>query len=417
MAAGRRQPRARARARHGRSAHDRRGNPGRAAAGPRRADQPRFPAPGRRRRGVRSGSARGGRDHVRSQRPSRHRRAGRAAWLRRTKPPAAARAGRSGQGGLMPGGPRADRRDFYETLGVPRTPTQDETQRAYRKLARQHHPDVNKDPGAEDRFKEISEAYDVLSDPQTRRRYDAFGPDFRQVPEDVDPEAYQRSRASAGAGRARGAGGVGGFGTDLGGDLGGINIEDLLGGIFAGRGFGPIPGADQEAELELTVEEAFQGGQRSVTLEGPNGRRTLDVKIPAGVTNGQRIRLAGQGGRGSEGAPNGDLYFVVRIAPHSRYRVEGRDLFVELPLAPWEAALGTTAAVETPRGEMKVKVPPGTSTGKRLRLRPHGLPHPRGGAGPLYAAVKIVVPANLTDEERSLFEQLATVSTFDPRRR
>src|SRR3984885_1453124 len=208
----------------------------------------------------------------------------------------------------MPGAPRADRRDFYEILGVPRTATQDEIQRAYRQLARQHHPDVNKDPGAEDRFKEISEAYDVLSDPQTRRRYDAFGPDFRQVPEDVDPEAYQRSRAGAGGGQAGGPGGAGGFGTGPGGfgtgpggDFGGINIEDLLGGIFSGRGFGPIPGADQEAELELTVEEAFQGGHRSVTLHGPDGRRTLDVKIPAGVTNGQRIRLAGQGGRGSEG--------------------------------------------------------------------------------------------------------------------
>ena len=313
----------------------------------------------------------------------------------------------------MPGAPRADRRDFYEILGVPRTATQDEIQRAYRQLARQHHPDVNKDPGAEDRFKEISEAYDVLSDPQTRRRYDAFGPDFRQVPEDVDPEAFQRSRAGAGAGQARGAGGAGGFGPDL----GGINIEDLLGGIFGGRGFGPIPGADQEAGLELTVEEAFQGGQRSVTLDGPDGRRTLDVKIPAGVTNGQRIRLTGQGVRGSEGARNGDLYFVVRIAPHPRYRVEGRDLYVDLPLAPWEAALGTSAAVETPRGEMKVKVPPGTSTGKRLRLRHFGLPHPRGNAGHLYAEVKIVVPAKLTDEERRLFEELAAVSTFDPRRR
>ena len=165
------------------------------------------------------------------------------------------------------------------------------------------------------------------------------------------------------------------------------------------------------------MEEAFQGGRRSVTLDGPDGRRTLEVKIPAGVTNGQRIRLAGQGGRGSEGARNGDLYFVVRIAPHPRYRVEGRDLYVDLPLAPWEAALGTSVAVETPRGEMKVKVPSGTSSGKRLRLRHHGLPHPRGSAGHLYAEVKIVVPAKLTDEERRLFEELATVSTFDPRRR
>jgi curved DNA-binding protein len=303
---------------------------------------------------------------------------------------------------------------------VPRTATQDEIQRAYRKLARQHHPDVNSDPGAEDRFKEISEAYDVLSDPQTRRRYDAFGADFRQVPEDVDPEAFQRSRAgagTAGAGQGRGPGRAGGFGTGLGDDLGGIDIEDLLGGIFSGRGFGPIPGADQEAGLELTVEEAFAGGHRSVTLEGPNGRRTLDVRIPAGVTNGQRIRLAGQGGRGSEGAPNGDLYFLVRIAPHPRYRVDGRDLYVDLPLAPWEAALGTSVAVQTPGGETKVKVPPGTSSGKRLRLRERGLPHPRGSHGHLYAEVKIVVPAKLTDEERRLFEELAAVSTFDPRRR
>ena len=320
----------------------------------------------------------------------------------------------------MPASPRADRRDFYALLDVPRTATQDEIQRAYRKLARQHHPDVNKDPAAEDRFKEISEAYDVLSDPQTRRRYDAFGPDFRQVPEGVDPEAFQRGRAGAGTGQARGAGGAGGFGTGLGGDLGGIDIEDLLGGMFggrAGRGFGPIPGADQEAEVELTVEEAFQGGHRSVTLEGPDGRRTLDVRIPAGVTNGQRIRLAGQGGRGSEGAPNGDLYFVARIAPHPRYRVDGRDLYVDLPLAPWEAALGTSVAVETPGGQMKVKVPPGTSSGKRLRLRERGLPHPRGRHGHLYAEVKIIVPAKLTNEERRLFEQLAATSAFDPRSR
>jgi curved DNA-binding protein len=315
----------------------------------------------------------------------------------------------------MPGAPRADRRDFYEVLGVPRTATQDEIQKAYRKLARQHHPDVNKDPGAEDRFKEIAEAYDVLSDPATRRRYDAFGPGFRQVPEDVDPEEFQHRQAGA----APGAGGFGGggFGTGPDDDLGGINLEDLLGGIFSGRGFGPIPGADQEAELELTVEEAFEGGHRSVTLDGPDGRRTLEVRIPAGVTNGQRIRLTGQGGRGSEGARNGDLYFVVRIAPHPRYRVDGRDLYVDLPLTPWEAALGTSVAVQTPGGETKVKVPAGTSSGKRLRLRERGLPHPRGRHGHLYAEVKIMVPAKLTDEERRLFEELAATSTFDPRRR
>ncbi len=313
----------------------------------------------------------------------------------------------------------AERRDFYEVLDVPRSASQDEIQRAYRKLARTYHPDVNSDPGAEDRFKEISEAYDVLSDPETRRRYDAFGPDFRQVPDGVDAETWRRSRAGAGAGQAQGAQ-AGGFGPDLGGDLGGIDIEDLLGGLFggrAGRGWGPIPGADQEAGIELTVEEAYRGGHRSVTLEGPDGRRSFDVRIPAGVADGQRIRLAGQGGRGSEGAPNGDLYFVVRIAPHPRYRVDGRDLYVDLPLAPWEAALGTSVAVETPGGETKVKVPAGTSSGKRLRLRHRGLPHPRGRAGHLYAEIRIVVPDKLSDAERQLFEQLAAASTFDPRRR
>jgi curved DNA-binding protein len=317
-----------------------------------------------------------------------------------------------------------DGKDFYEILGVPRTASQDEIQQAYRKLARTYHPDVNSDPGAEDRFKDVSEAYAVLSDPQTRRRYDSFGPDFRQVPEGVDPETWRRARAGAGAGAGAGPGGFGGspYGS-AGGPFGAggvdIDIEDLLGGLFggrAGRGFGPIPGADQEAELEVTVEDAYHGTQRTVTLQGADGQRSFDVKVPAGVTNGQRIRLAGQGGRGSGGARNGDLYFVIRIAPHARYRVEGRDLSVDLPLAPWEAALGTSVVVDTPGGETKVKVPAGTSTGRRLRLRGRGLPHHHGRAGNLYAEAKIVVPGKLSHEERELFEQLAATSTFDPRR-
>jgi curved DNA-binding protein len=319
----------------------------------------------------------------------------------------------------------ASDRDFYEILGVSRNATQEQIQRAYRKLARAHHPDVNKDPGAEDRFKDVSEAYNVLHDPETRRRYDAFGPDFRRVPDDVDPETWNRAAAGGGP-RAGGAGTGGrarrgpaadtGFATGFGED---IDLDDLLGGLFggrAGRGWGPIPGADQEAVIDLTVEEAYRGTRRSVTLEGGGQTRTLQVTIPAGVTNGQRIRLAGQGGRGTEGAPAGDLYLIVRIAPHPRYRVEGRDLHVELPLAPWEAALGTTVAVETPDGEAKVKVPAGTSSGRRLRLRGRGLPNPKGTAGDLYAEARILVPRKLSAEERRLFEELAATSTFDPRR-
>ncbi|HZA79020.1 MAG TPA: DnaJ C-terminal domain-containing protein [Acidimicrobiales bacterium] len=322
----------------------------------------------------------------------------------------------------------AERRDFYEVLGVSRDASPDEIQRAYRKLARTYHPDVNKDPDAEVRFQEIAEAYDVLSDPDTRRRYDAFGHDFRQVPEDIDPETWARARAgasAAGRGRARAGAGPRVWSTGGSGDQG-VDIEDLFGDLFGGlggfgagrrRGWGSIQGADQEVELELSVEEAYQGGRRWLSISGPSGPRSVEVDIPPGVTDGQRIRLTGQGGKGTGGAPPGDLYLVVRIAPHSRYRVEGRDLHVDLPLAAWEAALGTSVVVDTPGGEAKVRVPAGTSSGRRLRLRGRGLPNPRGPAGDLFADVRIVVPPSLTERERELFEELARTSTFDPRRR
>ena len=327
--------------------------------------------------------------------------------------------------------------DFYSILGVSRDASGDEIQRAYRKLARQFHPDVNKDPGAEERFKQISEAYDVLSDPKTRERYDAFGEDFRRVPPDMDPADYARARAGAGAGRGRrssqsreGGFGEGGFGDGVRFSTGGaegIDIEDLLGGMFGGgfggggrsrRGWGPIPGSDQEVEIELTVEEAYRGGNRSLTLQGPDGTRgTLDVKIPAGVLNGQRIRLKGQGGQGTGGAAAGDLYLVVRIAEDPRYRLDGRDITVDLPLAAWEGALGASVEITTPGGDAKVKVPKGTSTGRKLRLKGRGLPNPKGKPGDLYAEVKLMVPHRLTPEEERLFEELAGTSKFDPRRR
>jgi curved DNA-binding protein len=301
--------------------------------------------------------------------------------------------------------------DYYEALGVSRDATADQIQQAFRTLARKYHPDVNKDPGAEDRFKEINEAYHVLSDPETRKRYDRFGEDFRRVPEDWEEQA----RAGAGVGGFGGfRGGQGGarvrYGRGFGAD---IDIDDLFGDIFSGGGgFGPIPGADQEAQLELTVEEAYRGGKRQLSLDG----RNYTVNIPAGVVEGQRIRLAGEGGRGSGNGQAGDLYLVVRIKPHPRFRLDGRDITVDLPVSPWEAVLGTTVAVGTPGGEAKVKVPPGSSTGRRLRLRGEGMPNPRGTPGDLYAEVKIVVPPKPTARERELFEQLAAESTFDARR-
>ncbi|BBC28938.1 Chaperone DnaJ [Streptomyces graminofaciens] len=308
-------------------------------------------------------------------------------------------------------------RDFYEVLGVPRTADRDEIQRAYRSLARRYHPDVNKDPQAEERFKEVNEAFSVLSDAGQRARYDRFGEDFRQVPEDWE----ERVAAGAGAGSGfRGSTGGGprvrystaGFGGE------GVDVEDLFGSLFGGAGRMRVPGADQEAELPLTVEEAYRGGRRTVTLAGPAGQRRYEVDVPPGTTDGQRIRLAGEGGRGSGGdAPAGDLYLRVRIQPHPEFRLDGRDVHVRLPVTPWEAALGATVPVPTPSGATaKVTVPAGSSSGRRLRLRGEGMPGPRGANGDLYAELRIMVPPRLSDRERELLEELAAVSSFDPRR-
>lgn len=308
--------------------------------------------------------------------------------------------------------------DFYQVLGVSRDASQDEIQRAYRKLARTYHPDVNKDPEAQEHFKDITEAYDVLSDPATRKKYDTFGSDFRRVPDDVDPDMW----ASAGwPGSGAAAGGKGWYtGANFGAHGGDVDLEELFGGLFGGRPrrgrSASMPGADQEALVELTVEEAVRGARRSLTLRGREGERRIDVEIPAGVVGGQRIRLRGQGGQGSGGAPSGDLYLVVRLLPHRRFQVDGRDLTVRLPVTPWEAALGASVAVETPGGEAKVKVPAGSSSGRRLRLKGRGLPNPNGKPGDLYAEVSIAVPKHLSDDERRLFEELSRQSDFDPRR-
>ena len=307
-------------------------------------------------------------------------------------------------------------RDYYEVLGVPRDASDEDIRRAYHKLARRYHPDVNKEEGAEDRFKEISEAYEVLRDPDKRARYDRLGANWR-AGEDV----------SGAAGFEGFPGGFGGFG----GDRGGVRVEfgdahdfsDFFESLFGGarrpgrartagfEGF-QARGADQETVLELSLEEAAAGGRRQLTL---GDGRSYDVNIPAGVRDGQRIRLAGEGGKGAAGGPSGDLFLRVRIKPHPRFRVDGRDLHVEVPVAPWEAALGATVAVPTLTGEARVRVPAGSSSGRRLRLRGEGMPGPRGGRGDLYATVKIAVPRHLSDEERELFERLAATSRFDPR--
>jgi curved DNA-binding protein len=319
-------------------------------------------------------------------------------------------------------------RDYYEVLGVPREASEDDIRSAYRKLARKYHPDVNKDPDAEDRFKEVSEAYEVLRDPEKRERYDRLGANWK-AGQDV-------SGASGFGGFTGGNGDYGDFRGDFGDvrvEFGGGEFSDFFEGLFGGgrggrgtsgrarrsAGFGGFEGfstrgSDQEAELELSLEEAAKGGRRKISL---GQGRDYEVNIPAGVRDGQRIRLAGEGGRGMSGGPSGDLFLRVRIKSHPRFRLEGRDIYVDLPVAPWEGVLGATVEVPTLDGSTQVKVPAGSSTGRKLRLRGQGMPAPRGSAGDLYAVLKVEVPKKPTPEERELFERLAEVSKFNPRRK
>lgn len=305
--------------------------------------------------------------------------------------------------------------DYYKTLGVERTATQEQIQRAYRKLARQYHPDINKSPDAEDKFKHINEAHEVLKDPETRKKYDELGAGWRAG------EPSFGSRRPGGAER----------GTYQyyysGGDE--EQFSDFFRTFFGG-GFGAAEeepwrrrGRDQEADIEISIEDAFHGSTRTVHLDtavvdaqgrlSPS-RRTLEVKVPRGVTEGSTIRLAGQGGAG-HGGENGDLYLRIRFAPHRTFQVEEYDLRVTLDLTPWEAALGTKVNAPTVDGAVKMTIPAGTQTGQVLRLKGKGLPKSSGGAGDELVTVRIVVPQTLTERERRLFEELARESTFSPR--
>lgn len=328
-------------------------------------------------------------------------------------------------------------KDYYKILGVDRNADADAIKKAYRKLARKYHPDVNKESEAEAKFKEISEAYSVLSDPEKRKRYDNLGSDW---------QSGARHRPPPGGGRQyqyRSTGGPqGDFGFRDAGDFSEFfqSLFGNMGASFGGGGGGGFAGAspfgggeaarppsrspDQEVEITIPLEEAYRGTQRRLSLKQPevgeDGQvrertRTYTVKIPAGTTEGTRIRLAGQAAA-QPGAQAGDIYLRVHLASHPRFEVKGRDLETEVPVTPWEAALGSKLPLRTLDEQVTLTVPPGVPSGQRLRLKGKGMPgtknQPRGD---LYALVKIVVPKELSDEERELFEQLAGVSSFNPR--
>jgi curved DNA-binding protein len=321
-------------------------------------------------------------------------------------------------------------KDYYQTLGVSRGASDAEIKKAYRKLARKYHPDVNKDAGAEDRFKEVSEAYEVLSDPEKRKRYDTLGANWKAGQEFRPPPGWENVHFEFGGGGPRG----GGFSMD---DFGGgfsDFFETLFGGARGGgrprSGFNawsaaPARGQDHAAEVTIALEEAYHGARKSISLvetkPGPDGRlrqetKSYDVRIPPGTTEGTRIRLGGQGGAGAGGGSAGDLYLTVHLAPHPVFRVKGHDLEADLKLSPWEAALGAKVPVRTLDGSATLSVPPGTPSGRRFRLRGKGLPRGRSkGRGDLYLSAAITVPTRLTGKEKALFEELAKESRFNPR--
>ncbi|MDD3313351.1 DnaJ C-terminal domain-containing protein [Pseudodesulfovibrio sp.] len=324
-------------------------------------------------------------------------------------------------------------KDYYKLLGVSRSATKDEIGKAFKKLARKYHPDLNpNDKAAEAKFKEINEAYEVLKDEKKRKLYDQFGSNWEHGQNFQPPPGYENVNFGGGGF----SGGPGGFSdffeTIFGGGGGGGNFRGgFSSGGFGDAGFGggggyrqrPRRGADSEATYELTLDEAYRGGTKSITLQeqaaGADGiprmnTKTLEVKVPAGIKDGQKIRLAGQGNPGMSGGPRGDLYLKIKLLPHHLFKVSDSDVILDLPLAPWEAVLGATLRVPTLDGAVEMKIPPGMGSGKKLRIKGKGLGsgHKRGDQ---FVRVMIQAPDRLTGDERRLWEELQAKSDFQPR--
>ena len=309
-------------------------------------------------------------------------------------------------------------KDYYKIMGVKRDATQDEIKRAYRKLARKYHPDVSKEADAEIRFKELGEAYEVLKDSQKRQAYDQLGNQWRAGQEFRPPPDWARGFEFHGGGFA--GGGEGQF-SDFFESLFGRDFSQGFSGAAGHREF-HTQGEDVYAKVVISLDDAFHGASRAISLKsittGGDGRprekiRTLNVHIPKGVYQGQHIRLAGQGEPGSGGAGPGSLYLEISFAPHPFYHVEHKDVFVDLPLAPWEAALGATVNVPTPAGKVELKIPTGSSAGRKLRLKGRGIPG--SPPGDLYAMLKIVLPPADTDAAKDAYREMARTLDFNPR--
>jgi len=319
-----------------------------------------------------------------------------------------------------------DYKDYYSILGVRKDADSSDIQKAYRKLARKYHPDVNSSPEAEEKFKEINEAHEVLKDSEKRAKYDRFGSAWKQAQNTGStPPGFEdifSTFTSRGGEGARGFSGFGGQGFSsffdmlFGSGFGGTGASDPRVSWSGSSPGGPQgQGADHEASISLGLEEAAGGGEREISLTDPTTgrRRTLRVKIPRGIRPGQRIRLARQGGLGVDGHTRGDLYLSIEILPDPRFRLDGNDLHTTLPITPWKAALGGQARIRTLEGDLTVKIPPGSSSGRKIRLRGKGYPKTSGDPGDLLAEILIQVPERLSDEERELFEELSRVSKFE----
>ena len=296
-------------------------------------------------------------------------------------------------------------KDYYEVLGVARDADAEGIKKAYRRLARKHHPDVSRAPEAEARFKDVAEAYATLKDPDKRAAYDSLG--ARRSGEDFRPPP--------GWGAAGGADAA--FAEEAFGDM---DLADLLAALHGGRRArtqsAPRRGRDYEATVRLSLEDAHRGTTVSLDVAHEDGARTLAVTVPPGATQGQRLRLRGKGGAGARGGEAGDIYLHIELLPHAVFRPEGHDLWFDLALAPWEAALGADVEVPTLDGPVLLTVPAGTQSGRKLRMRARGLATGHGGRGDLYAPVRIEVPAALSPRERELVAEWSRISDFNPRR-